>query len=87
MKAYATKDHAIAVNENIKVSIRYTTEPSASSRYTTRELASAECVRFNQSHVHEGSHCCAFAVDRLPEGDYGIICACHPTLRVEQRAV
>lgn len=87
MKAYATKDQAIALSENIKVSIRYTTEPSASSRYLTRELASADCVRFNQSHVHVGSHCCAFAVDRLPEGDYGIICACHPMLGVDQRVM
>jgi hypothetical protein len=40
-------------------------------------------VRFNQSRVEVGSHCCAFAVDRFPDGDFGIICACHPMLGIE----
>jgi hypothetical protein len=44
-------------------------------------MAAAECVRLNKIQVRFGSHCCAFAVDQLPEGDYAIICACHPRLQ------
>jgi hypothetical protein len=80
MKAYAMADQVSVQGGNTHVAIRYSKEPSAKSRYSSRELASADCVRFNQTPVHVGSHCCAFAVDPLPEGDYGIICACHPML-------
>jgi hypothetical protein len=80
MKAYAMADRVIVQGGDTQIAIRYSKEPSAKSRYSSRELASADCVRFNQTPVHVGSHCCAFAVDPLPGGDYGIICACHPML-------
>lgn len=85
MKAYAMKDQLSGRDEDTQIAIRYSSQPSAASRYSTREQASADCIRFNKTHVHVGSHCCAFAVDRLPDGDYGIICACHPMLGSDQR--
>jgi hypothetical protein len=87
MKAYAMKDQVSAPSENSQFAIRYSNEPMAESRYSTREQASADCVRFNKNRVHVGTHCCAFAVDPLPEGDYGIICTCHPMLRADHRAM
>lgn len=61
-----------------QVKIQYGAEPTPESRYSTREQAAQDCVRLNQSRVHVGSHQCAFAVDRLPDSGYGIICTCHP---------
>jgi hypothetical protein len=81
MKVYALEYQEIGQDQNTQPGIQYGSNPSPGSRYTTREMAAAECVRLNKIQVRFGSHCCAFAVDQLPEGDYAIICACHPRLQ------
>lgn len=78
MKAYAITYTFTEFDQPSQTAIEFGSEPSPESRYSTREQAAAECVRLNQGRVHVGSHCCAFAVDQLPQGDFGIICACHP---------
>jgi hypothetical protein len=78
MKAYALTRKFAGLDLNAPTGILFGAEPSSESRYTTREQAAADCVKLNQGRVHVGSHCCAFAVDQLPQGDFGIICACHP---------
>jgi hypothetical protein len=75
MKSYAI-NYGLDLSTQVKV--QYDSKPTPDSRYSTREQASQDCVRLNQSHLHVGSHRCAFAVDKLPEGGFGIICACHP---------
>jgi hypothetical protein len=81
MKAYALKHQDLGVDENTQPEVQYGSKPSSGSRYATREMAAADCVRLNQIQVRFGSHCCAFAVDQLPEGDFAIICACYPRLQ------
>lgn len=61
-----------------QVKVQYGAEPTPESRYSSRERAAQDCVRLNQSRHYVGSHQCAFAVDKLPDGGYGIICTCHP---------
>lgn len=78
MKAYALTHTFPELEWNSQTRIQFGAEPSPESRYSTREQAAAECVKLNQGKVQVGSHCCAFAVDQLPQGDFGIICACHP---------
>ena len=75
MKAYAT---SYGLDQDTNLKVQYGSQPTPQSRYKTREQAAQDCVRLNQSRLYFGSHCCAFAVDKLPEGDFGIICACHP---------
>ena len=78
MKAYANKPNSVVLNKNALLGIQYGGEPAPESRYKSRELAAADCIRLNQTSFEAGSHCCAFAVDQLPEGDFAIFCACHP---------
>lgn len=61
-----------------KVDIQYGQLPAPASRYANRTLAESACRDLNRFGVWVGSHRCSFAVDRLPEGDFGIICVCHP---------
>jgi hypothetical protein len=81
MKFYALEYQEIGLDQNTQPEIQFGSKPSSRSRYATREMAAADCVRLNKVQVRFGSHCCAFAVDQLPEGDYAIICACHPRLQ------
>lgn len=37
-----------------------------------------ECQLLNNAPVYVGEHCCEFAVEKLPEGDFTIICLSHP---------
>jgi hypothetical protein len=75
MKAYAT-DYGL--DQSMQFNVQFGSQPSPQSRYKTREQAAQDCVRLNRTRHFVGSHCCAFVVDKLPEGDFGIICACHP---------
>jgi len=75
MKAYAIN---YGLDLSTQVNVQYGSQPTPESRYSTREKAAQDCVRLNQVRFHVGSHRCAFAVDKLPDGDFGIICACHP---------
>ena len=75
MKAYAVSSRFC---EDHCIHLQYGAVPAAEFRYTTRERAAVDCFRLNRINVHAGSHCCAFVVEQLPEGDFGIICACHP---------
>ena len=75
MKAYAIN---YGLDLTTQVDVQYGSQPTPESRYSTREQAARDCVRLNQTQVRIGSHCCAFAVDKLPDGGFGIICACHP---------
>jgi hypothetical protein len=75
VKAYAI-NYGLDLTTQVKV--QYGSEPTPESRYSTREHAAKHCVHLNRSRVHVGSHECAFAVDKLPDGAFGIICACHP---------
>ena len=75
MKSYASN---YSVDLTTHLNIQYGSQPTPDSRYSTREQAAMDCVRLNQGRLQVGSHRCAFAVDKLPEGDFGIICACHP---------
>jgi hypothetical protein len=86
LKAYAISSE---VHDN-QIEILYGAAPTVEFRYPTREQAIFDCLRLNQIQCAVGSHCCAFAVDQLPEGDFGIICACHPfqcSSRIEGRYV
>ncbi len=75
MKAYAIN---YGLDVTTQVTVQYGAEPTPDARYSTRERAALDCVRLNQSRHYVGSHQCAFAVDKLPDGHYGIICTCHP---------
>ena len=75
VKAYAIN---YGSNFGTRANIQYGSHPTSDSRYSTRELAALDCVRLNQSDFYAGSHRCAFAVDKLPDGGVGSICACHP---------
>jgi len=75
MKAYAI---SYGLDLNSQTNIQYGSHPTPDSRYSTREQAAIDCVRLNESDIYAGSHRCAFAVDKLSDGGYGIICACHP---------
>ena len=78
MKAYALLHGLQDLTQDARSRIQFGAEPLPESRYSTREQAAADCARLNETQVRVGSHCCAFAVDRLPQGDFAIICACHP---------
>ena len=52
--------------------------PEPEARYETREQAESECQDLNRSDICVGVHQCSFSVDPLPEGDFGILCICHP---------
>jgi len=82
MKAFAIHYKLV---DGARVDIQFGGEPSLEFRYTTRELAAADCVRLNQVEPQTNSHCCAFAVEQLSEGDFGIICACHPDMNWLQK--
>jgi len=69
MKAYVLRH---------SVDVKYGPQPSSDWRYPRREQAEAICRNLNRLRVCAGSHECSFAVDSLPEHDYGIICVCHP---------
>ena len=71
--AYRTDDL-----ERSPTEVRYGLEPTAESRYVTRALAVTDCMLLNSHRLSIGAHCCAFTVDDLPTGDFGIICTCHP---------
>ena len=58
--------------------IQFGAQPTPQSRYATREHAQADCRDLNQVNIEVGTHRCSFSVDALPEGDFGIICVCHP---------
>lgn len=78
MKTYALLQRLVDRKQDSQTCIQFGAEPTPESRYGTREQALADCLILNRSQVYVGSHCCAFAVDQLPQGDFGIICACHP---------
>jgi len=61
-----------------KVDIEFGPQPSQQSRYLVRGLAEDACRDLNRLGIRTEQHHCSFAVDRLPEGDFGIICICHP---------
>lgn len=66
------------------IEFEYGTRPDVESRYSTRAIAESDCRNFNSLDVHVGMHRCSFAVDDLPEGDFGIICICHPMAAPER---
>jgi hypothetical protein len=61
-----------------KIDIEFGSQPSQESRYPSRGLAEAACRDLNGMGVRTDKHHCSFAVERLREGDFGIICVCHP---------
>ena len=61
-----------------KINVEFGPQPSQQSRYPVRGLAEAACRDLNGLGVHTGKHKFSLAVDRLNEGDFGIICVCHP---------
>ena len=75
MKAYLL-GYKIGSPEQWPLRAQYGLEPK--SLYVTRELAVADCIYLNRLRLTIEAHCCAFAVDELPEGGFGIICICHP---------
>jgi hypothetical protein len=75
VKAYAI-NYGLDLTTQVKV--QFGSQPTPDSRYSTREQAAQDCVRLNRTRLHVGSHECAFVVDKLPDGGFGIICACHP---------
>lgn len=77
MKLYAVSSE---VSEDNLVEIRYGVAPCGAFRYATRELATLDCVRLNQNQFHVGPHRCAFTVEQLADGDFGISCVCHPLI-------
>jgi|KBSMisStaDraftv2_1062788.scaffolds.fasta_scaffold38807_6 hypothetical protein len=70
-----------------KVDVEFGPEPSQQSRYTVRGLAEAACRELNKLAVSTDTHQCSFAVATLPEGDFGIICVCHPHSLGPARAI
>lgn len=69
MKAYVLRH---------SVDVELGPQPSQDWRYGSRQQAEAVCRDLNKLGVRTGSHQCSFAVDSLPDHDYGIICVCHP---------
>jgi hypothetical protein len=61
-----------------KADVELGPQPGSESRYPLRELAGAVCRDLNRLSLRTEKHLCSFAVDLLPEGDFGIICICHP---------
>jgi len=75
LKFYAVSAEVFDHNH---VQIQYGPDPLGAFRYVTRERAAVACVRLNQIQFHGGSHCCALTVEQLPDGEFGLICVCHP---------
>jgi len=61
-----------------RVDVDFGPQPSEQSRYPNRGLAEDACCELNRLGVRTEQHFCSFTVERLPEGDFGIICVCHP---------
>jgi len=61
-----------------KAGVELGPEPSSESRYILCDSAGVVCRDLNKSDVRTGEHHCSFTVDMLPQGDFGIICICHP---------
>ena len=66
--------------------VQYGSEPKRNLRYATRELATETCLNLNKFRLQIGAHSCAFTADKLPEGDFGIICICHPVKSGNKRS-
>ena len=80
MKAYVVS-REIDRQEGWLVDIRFGSQPSPQSRYSSRSLAQADCSTLNRFVIHGNvSHRCSFTVDELPDGTFGIICVCHPLI-------
>ena len=82
MKAYVI-GYEFSSHQDGSMGVRFGLEPIVECRYATRDLAMTECIDLNRQHSTMGMHCCAFTVDELSEGDFGIICVCHPVTTVE----
>lgn len=83
MKAYVVDYKTSSFKETL-TELCFGPEPLLNLRYATRELATADCVHLNHFGPHMEAHRCAFAVDQLPQGDFGIICVCHPIASNQQ---
>lgn len=79
MKAYLI-GYKVGSPQVIPLEAQYSLEPAL--RYATRGLAATDCMHLNRQRLTIGAHSCAFAVDELPEGGFGIICICHPVILI-----
>ena len=75
VKLYAVSSR---VSSHDQFRIAYAESPENGFRFATRETASSVCICLNKSHFRNGQHGCAFAAERLTDGNFGITCVCHP---------
>lgn len=78
VRGYAPRD--AAANEKWpfvdNVVVEYSSEPEWKMGYDG--LADTELRILKGMNVHVGQHYCDLTVEKLPDGQFGIICANHP---------
>ena len=84
MKAYVV-GHKTDQVEGWLLDIQFGSQPTSECRYVSRPLAEIDCSNLNKYVVCSGQHRCAFAVDELPDGSFGIMCVCHPFAAIRQQ--
>jgi hypothetical protein len=77
MKAYVI-EYGLRLENPQTIEVVYGNDPDTRSRYETFQEAEATCRNLNLFEVRVGQHQCAFSVDSLPGGDFGVFCICHP---------
>lgn len=77
MKAYVVEFGSM-LQDPRRFEVRYGLEPNSQSEYASRKLAEAAIEKLNRFEVRVGAHHCAFTVDALPDGMFGVFCVCHP---------
>lgn len=83
MKAYVVR-YRTSPEDSRRIDVMYAPDLSPESRYASRQLAEAACRNLNGFEVRVGMHQCAFSVDPLPDGGFGVHCVCHPALNGAQ---
>ena len=77
MKAYVIGYRRRPEDEGV-IEVMYGPDPEPESTYASSQIAKAACKKLNSFGVRVGMHQCAFSVDPLRDGDFGIFCVCHP---------
>ena len=77
MKAYVI-EYGPRLEDTRQILVVYGPDPKPELKYATRQAAEAICRKLNLFEVRVGRHQCAFSVDQMPDGDFGIFCVCHP---------
>ena len=83
MEDWVMKAYVVACGQRLEhplklIEVAYSADPCADWKYAIREAAEAVCKKLDLFEVRVGRHHCAFSVDPLVNGDFGIFCVCHP---------